>query len=96
MPGHPTLVDEQRAHRLFGNYTAIQLLGVLSRGGQPDAAALNTDRQTINDAVSLLDQMGLAHAEPAATVQPADWKVEITPEGQSFADLLEDIANGRA
>lgn len=97
MPHQTTLADvQQRAKRLFGNFTAIQILDTLRHGGQPDAAAPNADKQTINDAVDLLSDMGLVTTEPATTATSANRRVEITPQGRSLADLLEDISRGKA
>ena len=86
-----TLADIERAHRLVSNHTAMAILDALGHGqGLPDPAALSVDRQTVNDAVALLGQMGLVKNGTGPTARSDVQTVVLTPQGQSLVDLLED------
>jgi DNA-binding HxlR family transcriptional regulator len=87
-----TLADIERAHRLFSNHTAMEILDTLGRGESLSSDAPSADQQAISNAVSLLDQMGLVDPGPEPSIRPAFQAVELTPRGRSLVDLLEDIS----
>lgn len=92
-----TLADIERAHRLVSNHTAMAILDALGHGQDlPDPAALRVNRQTVNDAVTLLGQMGLVKTGPGSTTRSDVQAVVLTSHGQSVVDLWDDAPHGTA
>lgn len=83
---------EERAHKLFSNHTAIEILDILGRG-ESLPGTLSANQQALHDAVAMLNQLGLVDPQPHAAAAPSAYQtVALTPRGRSLVDLLEEIA----
>lgn len=86
-----SLADIERGQKLITNRTAIKILSILDRGEQLPGP-VHADPQTLDDAVALLNQMGLV--DPGHTPEdPSSYRtVTLTPRGRSVVHLLEGIS----